>query len=225
LAVLARAGLCQQKKGENSVGNEESEVFRGHLDECLRHLGARLAGVVPKGSRGAVESRRPLAEFCGVAVDSVGRWLSGTVPIGEQRLKLMCFLDLIGYRVIELERIPKIQRGFAELVGFGLVSSQEATELLGYSETSTMFKVLAGQQGASGDKNQRMWDYWKEAKGILERKKETLMPVDFLALLPQPDNNRSGLSELRELAKEFAELSNRLNAWLSHQGREGDYGR
>ena len=201
-------------------GNKDAEVFRGHLDECLRHLGTKLAEVVPKGSRGAMESKRPLAEFCGVTIDSVTRWLSGATPIGEQRIRLMCFLDSAGYRVIELERIPKVQRGFAELVGFGLISSQEASELLGYAEKSTLLKVLAGQQGASGDKNQRMWDYWKEKKETLEQKKECLKSMSFMALL---SDNRSEWSELRELVGELSQLSSRVETWLSRHGKENGH--
>jgi hypothetical protein len=84
----------------------------------------------------------------------------------------MCYLDMVGYRVIELERMPKVRRNFAELVGYGLLSSDQAAEFLGYSSTSTLYQVLQGHHGASEDKEQKMWDAWKERKEALQEKKE-----------------------------------------------------
>lgn len=48
------------------MNEDRHEVFRGHLEECLRHLGTSLASSVPKGSRGAAQAKKPLADFCGV---------------------------------------------------------------------------------------------------------------------------------------------------------------
>lgn len=156
------------------MNEDRHEVFRGHLEECLWHLGTSLASSVPKGSRGAAQAKKPLADFCGVTIDSVTRWFHGTgsFPIGEPLIKLMCYLDMVGYRVIELERIPKVRRNFAELIGYGLLTSNQAAELLGYSSTSTLYQVLQGHHGASEDKDQKMWDAWKERKEELQQKKE-----------------------------------------------------
>lgn len=155
-------------------GEERREVFRGHLEECLRHLQTALNQRFPKGAKGTAEAKKPLADFCDVAVPTVTRWFHGkdSLPIGEERIKLMCYLDLFGYRVIELERMQKVRRNFGDLIGFGLITSQEATELLGYTSTSSLFKVLAGSVGAGDDKDAKMWDIWKERKEELEKKKE-----------------------------------------------------
>lgn len=156
------------------MNEDRHEVFRGHFEECLRHLGTSLASSVPKGSRGAAQAKKPVADFCGVKIDSVTRWLHGTgsSPIGESYIKLMCFLDMTGYRVIELERMQKNRRNFAELVGYGLLTSDQAAEFLGYSSTSTLYQVLQGHHGASEDKDKKMWDAWKERKEELQQKKE-----------------------------------------------------
>lgn len=156
------------------MNEDRQEVFRGHFEECLRHLGTSLASSVPKGSRGAAQTKKPIADFCGVTIDSVTRWLHGTgsFPLGEQYIKLMCYLDMVGYRVIELERMPKVRRNFAELIGYGILSSGQASKFLGYSSTSTFYQVLQGHHGASEDKEQKMWDAWKERKEALQEKKE-----------------------------------------------------
>lgn len=156
------------------MNEDRYEVFRGHFEECLKHLGTRLASSVPRGSRGAAQAKKLVAEFCGVTINSVTRWLHGTgsFPIGEPLIKLMCYLDMVGYRVIELERMPKVRRNFAELVGYGLLNSDQAAEFLGYSSMSALYQVLQGHRGASEDKDQKMWDAWKERKEELQQKKE-----------------------------------------------------
>jgi len=115
-----------------------------------------------------------MADFCGVQIDSVTRWMYGTrsLPDGEHFIKLMCYLDAVGYKVIELERMPKARRNFLELIGFSILSIEQAAELLGYASVSTLFQVLRGNQGASEDKDQKMWNAWKEKREELERSKE-----------------------------------------------------
>ncbi len=188
------------------MNEDRHEVFRGHLEECLRHLGTSLASSMPKGSRGAAQAKRPVAEFCGVTIDSVTRWLHGTgsFPIGEPLIKLMCFLDMVGYRVIELERMPKVRRNFAELVGYGLLTSDQAAEFLGYSSTSTLYQVLQGHHGASEDKDQKMWDAWKERKEELVLKKEKsqeLYRLDIpLKIRPKAEDSKPAMSASRQTA-------------------------
>ena len=165
------------------MNEDRDEVFRGHLEECLRHFGTSLASSVPKGSRGAAQAKKPVADFWGVTINSVSRWLNntGSFPVGEPLIKLMCYLDMVGYRVIEFERIPKARRSFAELIGYGFFSGSQAAEFLGYSSTSTLYQVLQGNQNASEDKDQKMWDAWKERKDELEQRKKKLQepqPLD-----------------------------------------------
>ena len=95
-----------------------------------------------------------------------------SLPDGEHFIKLMCYLDAVGYKVIELERMPKARRNFLELIGFSILSIEQAAELLGYASVSTLFQVLRGNQGASEDKDQKMWNAWKEKREELERSKE-----------------------------------------------------
>lgn len=160
------------------MSEDEVVVFRGHIDECLRHLATSINERASKGSWGAGQAKEPAAKFCAVTVDTVARWLNKVnSPIGEQLIKMLCYLDLIGYKVIEFERLPRVRRNFAELIGFGLFSSQEASQLLGYTAVSSLYQVLQGTQGASESKDQKMWDVWKERKQDLQRKKEQAQEI------------------------------------------------
>ncbi len=167
------------------MSDEMEEVFRGHLDECLQHLGASIQAAHPKGSRALGRARAPVAEFCGVGISTVIRWLDGSgTPVGEQRLKVSCYLDLVGYRVIELERLPTVRRNYLELVGFGILSSEQAAEVVRFAKTSNLSQVLQGHAGTSKAKESRMWEAWKSRKGELEQKKAEVRAR--LALQPNP---------------------------------------
>lgn len=188
------------------MSEDRHEVFRGHLEECFRHLGTSLTSSVPKGSRGVTLAKQPVAEFCGVTIRSITRWLHNTesFPIGETLIKLMCYLDMVGYRVIELERMPKVRRNFAELVGYGLLTSDQAAEFLGYASTSTLYQVLQGHHGASADKDQKMWDAWKVRKEELVFKKEKsqeLYRLDIpFKIRPKAEDSKPAISASRQTA-------------------------
>lgn len=148
------------------------EVYRGHIDECIRHFGRIFRSQLPKWSQEAMDARKPIADFCGVSSRTVGRWFKGEFsPVGDSLFKLMCFLDAIGYKIIELERMPTARRGILELIGFGILTDKEAAELLGYSAITTLSQVLRGTYGTSEDKDKMMWDIWKARKEELEKKK------------------------------------------------------
>lgn len=168
------------------MNEDRKEVFRGHFEECLNHFGVSLASRAPKGTREAAQAKRPMADFCGVAIGSAERWVrGGSLPVGGQHFKLMCFLDMTGYRVIELERMPKVLRNIAELISFGILSYQEATELLQYSVSSQLFAVLRGDQGISEEKEQKAWDVWKERREAFEKKKEQARELYRLDVSPR----------------------------------------
>lgn len=147
-----------------------TDGFRGHVEECVKHLAARIMEVCPRGTSAFTEIKRPIAEFCGVSIQTATDWIfrSSHLPRGEQYIKLMCFLDLNGYKVIELERMPPKCRNFAKLIGFGLVKSEDAVEMLGYHQVSELFRVLRGEGGISPAREEKLWDMWKARKDKLD---------------------------------------------------------
>lgn len=165
------------------MSEERKEVFRGHMEECVRHFGKEIAAST-NGWREAAKLKRPGTDFCGVTIDTMNRWFNGgPLPVGETLIKLMSYLDLIGYRVIEFERMPKGRRNFAELVGYGLMSGKQASELLGYASPSTFYAVMQGAHEASADKDHKMWDTWKERKEELQSHKEKALRLCSLDAL------------------------------------------
>ncbi len=160
--------------------------FRGHIEECLGHLAKLLTSKIPKGSKGSAKAKEPIAKFCNSTVKSVQDWLNGTVPKGEQLIKLMCWLSLMGYKVIEMQRLSNARRGMVELIGFNLLSRDQATEVLGYENFSLLSRVLCGRSGASHGKDQRMWELLQERKEELQQRKEEARKQYGIEFIQQP---------------------------------------
>lgn len=153
------------------------EVFRGSFNECVHHFRRWFAKKAKKGSRKATAMKKPIADFCGVIVETITRWVNqggvnSALPVGGALIKLVCFLDLNGYRISEWERLDIVLRGFAELVGYSLLTPEEAAKLLDYSTISTMYNVLQGTAGIQDSRKNKMWSTWTEKKEALDRKKE-----------------------------------------------------
>jgi hypothetical protein len=147
------------------------EIFRGPLDECLRHLGAALEAGYPANSKGSAQARQPLADFCGVGLPTVARWLKGEAPTGLSLIKIVCYLQLFGYRVMDYSRVKPARRRFAELIGFGVLEAEEAATLIGYSDVPWLYAVLRGTQGSSDAKEAAMSDAWLSYRAELDAKK------------------------------------------------------
>jgi len=205
----------------------KNDVFRGHLEECLEHLGKSLAKHASKGSRAMTKVKKPIADFCGIGIPTVNRWLRGTgLPHGETLIKLMCYLDLAGYKVIEWLKMPHGQRGFMELVGFKLITMTQAVELLGYGQASRIYEVLGGVGSPNEEKKKKMWDELKKRKEGLEQKKTELrtrlafeptetIPVERSSV---PNANRNNVVDI---AKELIRLSARITTLSAQLIEEG----
>jgi hypothetical protein len=89
----------------------------------------------------------------------------------------MCLLDLNGYRIIEFERLPRVLRNLSELIGYDVLSPEEASRTIGYTRSQNLYPVLREDEhwGLGKEKETRMFDLWKEKRDELEcRKKEVL---------------------------------------------------
>ncbi len=158
----------------NVVVNEESppEIFRGYLEECWEHLVREMQSKTPKNSKRAGRAKQPIAEFCGVLNSTVQNWMVGRgIPQGIVRVKLTCYMEMLGYRVIEFSKLSQSKKGFFELLGYNLMQPEVAAEKLYNLKVSTIYAVLWGTQSVNEERTQKMYDLWKENREILEQKK------------------------------------------------------
>jgi hypothetical protein len=151
------------------------EVYREHFKECLEHFGQSFNKLVRPGSRGRRDHIIPMAEFCGVSVETAHGWLSSpdvNFPNGETAIKLACYLSFHGYKIIDFERLPTVLRGFAELLGYGVISVSDALKVLNFSKTSHLYFILWDKTGTSQDKSDAMYRTWKDNRDQLNVKKQ-----------------------------------------------------
>lgn len=150
---------------------ERPEVFRGHLEECLRHLAKQLSVLFPPGTKNISRARKPMADFCGVGDATVRGWLVGNQSaVGTQLLKLWCFLDLIGYRLIQFERLSKVRQGIAQMIGFGVLSAADVAHFIGYASEQQVYRLFFGEdKGITGDRDEKMLEMYKAHKDVLDQ--------------------------------------------------------
>ena len=161
---------------------EGKVVFRGDGQECLKHFSGIMDKRFPKFAKGAEQSRKPLADFCGVAVSTVHDWLKGLMfPRDPECMKLLCFLEIQGYMVSELEKMSRTKRNLVELMVFGVHHPDELVEKLGYANRSILFAMLRSDTDPQKDKSAEMWDLWKLNKETLEAKKAEARKQYFLS--------------------------------------------
>ncbi len=136
----------------------------------MRHLKAEFDSVVPRGTKGVFDQYRPIADFCKVTAVTVSRWFreGDSNPIGDTWIKMICYLDLIGYKVIELENMGKTFRHIAEIVGYGLMTGEQVLVELDYSQSSRLKMILTGEIGISDGRSQKMYDIWKARHAELD---------------------------------------------------------
>jgi hypothetical protein len=174
-----------------------NEVMRGHLEECLEHFRKRFNSKIRRGQRGRFEAVKPLMDFCEIgdktALKLMDDGVENASPKGRILLKVLCYLDFHGYKVIEFERLPKILRNFAELIGYGVMSTEEAAVLAGYPSDHHLHGVLWGREGLGKDKETKMWQIWKGRRDELEQKKRDAFESYRLEILFKTDQQADQL--------------------------------
>ena len=195
--------------------DECHEVYRDHFAECLVHFSKWFNKKCPARSRGRSEKLKPLVDFCNVTVQTAQRWVDNPelVPKGEGLIKLTCYLDLHGYRIIEFERLHKVLRNIAEVIGFGVLSAEQVGNIVGYP-VSSLYEVYRGDQALTKDKESRIYELWKDKRGELEvRKREAFKSARLEILFKQSSNSVE--QQVLTLLKPMNSLASRQTATLA----------
>jgi len=197
------------------------ELYRGHLPDCLRHFGSLFNARIPRRHKGRSEALEPMANFFGASVQTVRRWMddeSYALPKGELKLKLMYYLSLHGYKIIELKRMPEQLCNLAELIGFSVLSGKEVASRLGYHDAQQVYAIISGHDGMSKEKQDLVWDIWKEKRDLLEAKKNESFAKSRLELIFRPVHVKVSLEDAKNNILEGALvfLENLPDDELSH---------
>ena len=183
------------------------EVMRGHLEECLEHLRRRFNSKIRRGQRGRIEAVKPLMDFCEIgdqtALKLMDDDLESSPPRGRILLKVLCYLDFHGYKVIEFERMQKVLRNLAELIGYGVLSDEQSFRLAGYKTCRHFYSVLWNREGLSSDKESKMWEVWKSRRDQLEQKKSSAFENYNLQILFKPEQSTEQFGQQSLLTLNF----------------------
>lgn len=153
---------------------ENKEVFRGHLDECVEHLAGCLQAHVPKGTKGVESARQPIADFCGVNNWTAKTWLdsTGSNLIGDGKIKMMCFLSMMGYYVFDFEQLGE-RRRVAELIGYSVLTAEEIANLVPCGTRGVYRYVFFGDgERKNQTKKERLQEIARQKREELAQKKE-----------------------------------------------------
>lgn len=152
---------------------------RGTIDESFRDL------IEQQGLKGIAL----VVEFTGAERLTVERWFSSEsaqMPVGERRVRLMCFLELAGYEVSEFQTLHKEARFLAWMIAFHIKPSLEMVVDMGYhggDRTRELWRIILAGGGYSpkvgevivGFKNRynrqvgRHQQEWRQRLGSVEK--------------------------------------------------------
>ena len=117
-------------------------LFQGYLMNCLRDFRIRTNWSYFVGH---------VAEYCNVAQSTAKSWFhdGGQPPGRENQIRLMCFLTALGYKVLELEEMGKARRILTYLIGFSILSVEEAVKMLGCTSSCELFRIILDRRSVS----------------------------------------------------------------------------
>ncbi len=168
---------------------ERVEVFRGHFDECILHFGNAFNKHFPRAKRNRVLNAKPISDFVGSNPVTVTSWLDdpeNARPTGIFRIKLYCYLDSHGYRIIEFEKLPKIIRGFSEVIGYGIISLEEAMNLIGYSQPVEFYNIFFDRSKAINPvKEEAMLNIYRIKKEEIQKRKKQISQDGFMRVITE----------------------------------------
>ncbi|MES3004524.1 MAG: hypothetical protein V4690_00255 [Patescibacteria group bacterium] len=196
---------------------EREEVFRGHFNECFIHMKERFEATSAPRSKNRLKPLKPLMDFCGVEENTVRNWLRKEDPniCGELYVRVTCFLDLNGYKVIEFERCDKGIRNFVELIAYRVISVEDALNILHMPRISGLFAMFRGDRGVSSERHAKMWDFWKSTRNEIFQKKKMAAEKYRLSFLSRSKEVDKPIEEMvRAMAEPTSSIESRRTATM-----------
>lgn len=134
----------------------------GTTQECVANLAETYS---------VDQIKAPVAELCKVEPETAREWLLGRrLPVGEALLRLRIFLQLAGYRVSELDDLPKSVRTVAQMIALDVITLDEATKQLDYTQPQEVFRVVLRNSSMMGQRQRLLLKLAEEGQPELEKK-------------------------------------------------------
>ncbi len=141
--------------------------FTGTFEECLKHF----------LESSSLEERVFLGKFCGARMPCVQRWvrvmrLGKRIPLpgGIVSIKIRYFLEHVGYNISEMKDLLPGVYAFSKLLGFGVLTAEEAQELLVYKKKSQVFCSAFARHSPGCERLTQMDQEFEKRKDVLAEK-------------------------------------------------------
>lgn len=123
-------------------------LIRGETSECIQDYAQRF---------NIVDGLGLMAEFTGVKPFTVLAWMQGDpLPKGEVRIKLLCFLTLVGYKVEDYRHLPDVTQRLAQIIAFEVASVEVLMAELSYPSTHGLYSLILRGSGMLNDRGYRL---------------------------------------------------------------------
>lgn len=193
--VTGNLMLMQGDETSNTLG------FRGHIGDCLEDFGLKMNLLGRQKDLPNCEMFAPMAEFCRAHINSVNRWVRDkNVPIGDNLYRVVSYLLLQGYTVIEVDRAPESFRCVIEMLGYGMMTVAQVAERLSLKKPQNVNRILWRKSGATEDKKQAIKTLWLEKREELGQLRAELRQR-YAIQLPALDAKITALPRTRGPAK------------------------
>lgn len=150
------------------------EIMRGHFGECISHFAKQLSKKTCR-QREISESLELMRSFCGISsIQTIRGWISSTniLPRGECKIKMICYLWLHGYKIIEFERLNRPVKDTSEIIGFSVMSTQSVIDQLGYAKPGSLYEIIDNKTSPSNKVVEKMREISKANREILDQRKQ-----------------------------------------------------
>lgn len=129
-------------------------IMEGTVRECIEHF---------KKAAFVGDKRTTAAEFIGLPPESPSarRWFeNGMLRNAEDQIRLVCYLDFIGYGVSELRKLREPIQQCAKLIAFRVMDLDNMVKLLGLptegSGKSMLLPILMGRRASPPELQEKM---------------------------------------------------------------------
>jgi len=113
-------------------------------EHCLKQFGALIGD--------DVEQKRLFASLNNVELQTIERWLKGDqFPSGLNEIRLRFALEHAGYKLIELNLLPRNIYIFAKHIAYGLCPIKEAEQLLNVNRQAIL-RIISGRGNTTDEK-------------------------------------------------------------------------
>lgn len=158
----------------------ESNLIRGPVKKCLAHyFAAEWNG----------NSRYALSELAGCAQKSVNEWARGAMmPKGQNLLRVSHYLAIVGYEVLEIEKLDPDIRSLGTAVMLSICTIDDIVAALEYGGETTpenrrsdLYRILIYGGGMTPERAKKATAFLETRRAQLE---QTL--AGFKARVPKP---------------------------------------